>query len=441
MAHDLFISYSSEDKAIADAVCSALEAANIRCWIAPRDIIPGQDWPEAIVKGVAGSRAMVLIFSSNSKESNHVKKELALAIDSKAIVIPLKIDDIPFEGPMQYFLSDTHWLDAMNPPTEKEIQKLVETAKALLPERDVERTPDDESAAATPMEANRPLEFAPARKEEGVAQDATGGIAVLGKRLPLWALAAIAVALLALIGVGIGTLVVPKINATQVALVAPPPAAAAAATSTMEAIPTSTAPPPTAESSPTVEVAPTDVPESGDMVSGETPDDWRLLQADEISLWVPSNYIGGSPSRELDKILDELRQVDSSLLSSASEIEADPEKNELWFVDSEVGGSGVVTKCTAARYEIPPSTSSDQFLTDIIGYMPESTELITQEALTDFTYETARANLDFPDINIRQAMYVVKEGSIAWMILFTTHASEFDDRLGIFDQIVSTFNY
>jgi hypothetical protein len=35
---NVFISYSSQDKPTADAACAALEAANIRCWIAPRDI-------------------------------------------------------------------------------------------------------------------------------------------------------------------------------------------------------------------------------------------------------------------------------------------------------------------------------------------------------------------------------------------------------------------
>jgi len=41
MAHDVFLSYSSQDKPIADAVCAALEAKKIRCWIAPRDVLAG----------------------------------------------------------------------------------------------------------------------------------------------------------------------------------------------------------------------------------------------------------------------------------------------------------------------------------------------------------------------------------------------------------------
>lgn len=43
-AHDVFISYSSKDKPVADATVAVLEANGIRCWIAPRDIRPGADW-------------------------------------------------------------------------------------------------------------------------------------------------------------------------------------------------------------------------------------------------------------------------------------------------------------------------------------------------------------------------------------------------------------
>src|SRR5882672_2256836 len=65
MQFDAFISYSTQDKATADAACAALEAAGIRCWIAPRDILPGADWGAAILDALDSCRAMVLIFSSS----------------------------------------------------------------------------------------------------------------------------------------------------------------------------------------------------------------------------------------------------------------------------------------------------------------------------------------------------------------------------------------
>jgi hypothetical protein len=132
LAHDVFLSHSSKDKTIADAVCAALEKDGIRCWIAPRDIRPGQEWPEAIVNAITKSRVMVLIFSANSNNSKDVAKELTLAMNSKVVVIPFKIDDIVPAGVMKYHLADTHWLDAMNPPTTKQIQELVGIVKTFI---------------------------------------------------------------------------------------------------------------------------------------------------------------------------------------------------------------------------------------------------------------------------------------------------------------------
>src|SRR5215470_7055247 len=69
LPHDVFISYSGEDKLAADAACATLEAAGIRCWIAPRDILPGAEWGEAIVDAIDRSEVLLLIFSTNANES------------------------------------------------------------------------------------------------------------------------------------------------------------------------------------------------------------------------------------------------------------------------------------------------------------------------------------------------------------------------------------
>ena len=44
---DVFISHSSIDKELADKVCETLEARSLKCWIAPRDIMPGSEWAVA----------------------------------------------------------------------------------------------------------------------------------------------------------------------------------------------------------------------------------------------------------------------------------------------------------------------------------------------------------------------------------------------------------
>ena len=61
MAHDVFLSHSHADKVYADAICHRLEAGGIRCWVAPRDIRPSEDWAEA--PGIVAPEEVARLFS------------------------------------------------------------------------------------------------------------------------------------------------------------------------------------------------------------------------------------------------------------------------------------------------------------------------------------------------------------------------------------------
>jgi TIR domain len=130
--HDVFISYSVEDKPTADAVCAGLERDGVRCWIAPRDILPSQSWAEAIVEGIADSRLLIVIFSSASNASPQVLREVERAVSKAIPILPFRIEDVLPTRSLEYFLATPHWLDAITPPLERHIQKMVATVKVLL---------------------------------------------------------------------------------------------------------------------------------------------------------------------------------------------------------------------------------------------------------------------------------------------------------------------
>jgi len=52
MAHDVFISYATADQTVAQMVCATLEKQGIRCWMAPRDLLPGRTWAAAIIDAI-----------------------------------------------------------------------------------------------------------------------------------------------------------------------------------------------------------------------------------------------------------------------------------------------------------------------------------------------------------------------------------------------------
>ena len=135
MAHDVFISHAAKDKPIADAMCAALEASGTRCWIAPRDVLPGVPWGEAIIDGINESRILILIFSSISNNSQQVMREVERAASKGIPIIPFRIEDVPLSKNLEFFLAATQWLDALTPPLEKHLQKLAETSRHLLSPR------------------------------------------------------------------------------------------------------------------------------------------------------------------------------------------------------------------------------------------------------------------------------------------------------------------
>ena len=152
MPHDVFISYASEDKVTADAVCFGLEKEGIRCWIAPRDILPSDNYDDAIIQAIDNARVMVVIFSSNIFQSQYVKSEVEYAFSKNLIIAPFRIEAITPEGGLKLYLGRKHWLDAMTPPLEDHIYKLVTTLRPMLavPARATPPVPEPPLPAETP---------------------------------------------------------------------------------------------------------------------------------------------------------------------------------------------------------------------------------------------------------------------------------------------------
>jgi hypothetical protein len=138
MAHDVFISHSTRDKPVSDAVCAALENAGIRCWVAPRDVQPGRSFAGEITRAIQQSKAMVLIFSANSNNSSQVLREVQLAVDSQLHILQFRIEEVLLNDDLKYYLSTPHWLDAMTPPLESHLDRLAASLKKLLGKPDVE---------------------------------------------------------------------------------------------------------------------------------------------------------------------------------------------------------------------------------------------------------------------------------------------------------------
>lgn len=112
-----FLSYSTADRREAAAICDTLEARGFACWMAARDVRPGENYQEAIVHAIREAGALVLVFSEHANRSDEIKKELSLASRFHVPVIAVRIADVDPSDAFAYELSTRQWIDLFDDRT------------------------------------------------------------------------------------------------------------------------------------------------------------------------------------------------------------------------------------------------------------------------------------------------------------------------------------
>lgn len=138
----VFVSYASQDAAVAAALVEALERRGIACWIAPRDVTPGASYAGQIIHAIDAARASVLILSQDAACSPHVLREVERAASKRHPIIALRIDQAPLPADFEYFLNTSHWLDTSRGDIGRALPKLIAAIQVAL-----------QAPAAVPTEA------------------------------------------------------------------------------------------------------------------------------------------------------------------------------------------------------------------------------------------------------------------------------------------------
>ena len=107
----VFVSYASQDAAVANSIVDSLERNDLRCWIAPRDVTPGSHYADHIISAISKARVLVLVLSDSALASKHVGKEVERASSKGRPIIALRTDAAPLTPAFEYFLSESQWID------------------------------------------------------------------------------------------------------------------------------------------------------------------------------------------------------------------------------------------------------------------------------------------------------------------------------------------
>lgn len=107
-----FVSYASPDRDKAFEIANSLEARGLKCWIAPRNVRPGREYGDEIIRGIENSRCLILVLSEAANESVYVRREAERAVSKRKPIFPIRIEDVLPSPGLELFVSATHWIDA-----------------------------------------------------------------------------------------------------------------------------------------------------------------------------------------------------------------------------------------------------------------------------------------------------------------------------------------
>lgn len=120
----VFLSYESHDVNQVEKHRKYLENNGIPCWIAPRDIPYGSNYAREIPKAIANCKCVLVFVSKQSQNSEHIEKEIEIAVEYSKPIIPVRLQDCEFEGPYIYHLKNKQWFNAYK-ASEEDKQKLI----------------------------------------------------------------------------------------------------------------------------------------------------------------------------------------------------------------------------------------------------------------------------------------------------------------------------
>lgn len=169
--HDVFISYSTKNKNVADAIVADFEQHGIKCWYAPRDILPGQEWVSAIKDALEGSKMLILVYTGEANDSRQVMNEVALAFNAGKTIVPFRLTEEQMNNELEYYLTRVHWLDAVSKPLSNNIEELRKYVGVIL------QKPEEVSGEKRSVDQENPASAG--NKKKKVVPIAIGAAAVV----------------------------------------------------------------------------------------------------------------------------------------------------------------------------------------------------------------------------------------------------------------------
>ena len=131
MAIDVFISCSTRDRDVAEAIGRALEATGVTFW-SPLELKPDQ-----AAAAPDRFRLVVLVFSARANKSRRIIKEIEYALARQMPIVTLCIDEAPPRPPFDQLAASEYWRYGRRASLPEHLEQLTYWVTMLLARLDM----------------------------------------------------------------------------------------------------------------------------------------------------------------------------------------------------------------------------------------------------------------------------------------------------------------
>ena len=129
MKKDIFISYTTNDEKIAETLVDFIEGFGYKCFFAPRDNRPGQDYSFDLDDAISQAKMVLLVASNSINASKYCLREVGIAVQEDVPIVPVYIEDFPLDKKYMFYLNVVHRLNAFPGNIEKHFAKILKSVE------------------------------------------------------------------------------------------------------------------------------------------------------------------------------------------------------------------------------------------------------------------------------------------------------------------------
>jgi hypothetical protein len=140
-----FISYSTKNQPLADAMHDLLKDCGIDTWMAPGNIPAGSKYAQVINRAVKNCACFILMLSEDAQNSVWVAKEVERAVNYRKPIIPVQLENVALNDEFELYISTDQVVAIQRIDKEtREIKGLLSSIRNFVSKSGLDT--DDESA-------------------------------------------------------------------------------------------------------------------------------------------------------------------------------------------------------------------------------------------------------------------------------------------------------